>query len=580
MTGRTGGATTLSGPIADGADTGGGVALSGNTGGSTALSGAAKALNTGTADGVVMGSSGGHTLAISGGGLDVDATSGRGLDASGGGTLTVSGTGNTIDTTTGRALRVASTGFGAAGATFQRISANGAPNGIVLDGTGAAAGLTVTGAGGTCTAVNHAGCSGGTIAGAPGADDAGPTPAGTGIVLRDTLAPSLTRMWLHDHANYAIRGTAVAGFTLANSAVDGSNGTNGAGFDEAAVRFDGLTGTAAISSSTISGGYEDDLHVENASGSLDRLTITGTTFGLTSAAGGNDAVSLQSGAGAGAFKASILNSTFAGTRNDLVDFDHQGAGAGDLVLTGNTFANAHSAVSPGGGGLALSSGGSGATTMNVASNTFRDADGPAVLVVKAPGASTQTGSFADNTVGVAGVANSGSAEGAGLKLQNAGLGTMTWAVTGNQIRGYNSNGVELLAGGGASAGGGAVNATITGNTIAQPGTTASLLSVPKNGVHLNAGTQAGDSFQVCAAISGNDLAGAGADASPAAGQDFDVRLRQRFATTVRLPGYGGGAADTAAAEAFVAGLNPAGATAWAAASGAGGGFTGTGTTCP
>jgi PAS domain S-box-containing protein len=85
---------------------------------------------------------------------------------------------------------------------------------------------------------------------------------------------------------------------------------------------------------------------------------------------------------------------------------------------------------------------------------------------------------------------------------------------------------------------GALNATITGNTIAQPGTLA------MNGLHLNSGTNGGDDYQVCldigdpaVAAERNTVTGSGA----LGGTDY--RLRQRMNTTVRLPGYTGPATD-------------------------------------
>ncbi len=92
ITGRGGGAVTLSGPIADGVDAGGGISLSGNTAGSTTFSNASKVLNTTTSAAVSFTGSNGHTLTLSGGGLDVDTTSGAGISAADSGTLTVGGT--------------------------------------------------------------------------------------------------------------------------------------------------------------------------------------------------------------------------------------------------------------------------------------------------------------------------------------------------------------------------------------------------------------------------------------------------------------------------------------------------------
>ena len=45
------------------------------------------------------------------------------------------------------------------------------------------------------------------------------------MVLNNTSGVSLTRMHIHDHTNYGIRGTGVNGLTLANSVINGTNGT-------------------------------------------------------------------------------------------------------------------------------------------------------------------------------------------------------------------------------------------------------------------------------------------------------------------------------------------------------------------
>ena len=41
-----------------------------------------------------------------------------------------------------------------------------------------------------------------------GADNSSATPAGTGVVLNNTRGVSFTRMHIHDHSNYGIRGNA------------------------------------------------------------------------------------------------------------------------------------------------------------------------------------------------------------------------------------------------------------------------------------------------------------------------------------------------------------------------------------
>ena len=101
VTGRDGGGVTFSGNIADSNDAGGGIVVSGNSAGSTSFSGASKVLNTGASSAVSLSANGnpagGHLVSFTGGGLDIDTTSGAGLSANNG-TLTVGGTGNTITT--------------------------------------------------------------------------------------------------------------------------------------------------------------------------------------------------------------------------------------------------------------------------------------------------------------------------------------------------------------------------------------------------------------------------------------------------------------------------------------------------
>jgi len=573
-----------------------GVRVANSNGGKVNFNNPTKTLNTGANKAVTLDSNNsGGGVDFGNGGLDIDTTSGGGFSAAGGGTVNVTGSNNTIDsTTTGTALNVSNTTIGSNGLTFQSISAGpasgtGPTNGIVLNNTGTSGGLTVTGNGGTCTNADTSGCSGGQIRNTTGADDSSATPVGTGIVLNNTKAPSLTRMWLHDNSNYAMRGTSVSGFTLANSVINGTNGNNGTDpFNDSSIRFNNLTGSASVSDTAVSGGLEDNIDVTNSAGSLDRITFTNVNIGLNSTADGNDGIGLESTATASAFKATIQNSTFTGSRGDLVDYSHNGSGLGDLVISGSSFSNNHPGIGTGGGLTLSNNGTSGNTTMSITNNTFRDAVGPGVLIVKTTGPSTQTGTFSGNTIGVSGVANSGSAEGSALKLQTVGQGAMTWGVTNNQIRGYNNNGIEVLAGGGATLQSGAINTTITGNTIAEPGNTAGTLSIPKNGIHFNIGTVPRDTYQACAAIGGagtlaNAISTSGKDGVPATVGDIDFRLRQRQSTTLRLPGYGGANNDNTAVQNFVAANNGSGGVPVGLASNTvptGGGFTGTGTTCP
>ncbi len=114
-------------------------------------------------------------------------------------------------------------------------------------------------------------------------------------------------------ADDGIRGTAVNGFSLTNSAVT-DNG-NAAGED--GLDFSGLTGTVGLTDATVTGNAEDNLAIENASGTLN-ATVTGGTFGNNLTSGvGDDGIRLV-GTGSGSMTMNVQNTTFTNNRGDHV----------------------------------------------------------------------------------------------------------------------------------------------------------------------------------------------------------------------------------------------------------------------
>ena len=266
----------MSGPItetgdADATQENGGITVTGNSGGSTIVSNATKTFNTGEDHAIVMGTSDGHTLTFSGGGLDIDTTSGTGVQATTSGTLTVTGTANTIDTGDGQRARTSATPTSArARCTFQRVSSNGANSGIRRNNTGSNGNLTVTGNGGTCTNADTTGCSGGVIENttAPITTATRPEPASCSTTR---AASSFTRMRIHDHSNYGIRGTNVTGFTLADSVSTARTARAPSPDHDGGLRFDGPDRHAShVTDTEVSGGYSTNVIVPNTAGTLER----------------------------------------------------------------------------------------------------------------------------------------------------------------------------------------------------------------------------------------------------------------------------------------------------------------------
>lgn len=573
-------AVTYKGTITD--DVGQLVSVSGATAGTKSFQGAITDGDDGDGNGISLSSNTGATVRFSGG-VVLSTGANAAFAATGGGTVEVcdenpcnpgatGGTVNKLTTTTGTALNVANTMISSNNLEFQSISAGtaagSAGNGITLDNTGTGAGnggLVVRGTG-------TAG-SGGTIRHKTGAD--GSTTSGIGISLNNTRNATFDRMQLNDFDNFAIRGQNVVGFSLTNSVINGVNGNNDAA-NEGSISFDELTGSATLTSVNVSGGWEDNVRLSNTTGTLNRLTMTNCTVGANSATFGNNALNLM-GSGTAVVNVTVTGGTFTGSRSHYIQYLLNGAAtpSGDLVLTSNTFTQSMAAVA-GAGNIFVSSGGNGNPTLtyNIQSNTMRNAVGNAINVSKGAGTGTFTGTIDNNTVGVTGVANSGSSQGNGIVIIHVGGGTHTTHITNNTVRRYNNDGILVQVGDNTSGGNGTVNATITGNTVKEPD------SFALHGLELNIGTTAGDSHFVCASIGGagvlrNDVVGS----SVVANGGFEMRPRQRQSTTIRLPGYGGAFNNTSAVATFLAGQNTTSGAASISASVASNGFV-NGAACP
>ena len=514
------------------------ISVQDRSGGSVTLLGSV----LGGGQGVLLSANTGATITLAGS-LTLGTGPNPAFQAVGGGTVLASAADNVIFTTTGTALNVANTTIGAGGLNFRRISSSGAVSGIVLVNTGQIGGLRVTGAG------------------AAGTGGAIQNSTGPGISLTLTKSPSFSWMSIAGGDDDAILGAGVDDFTLASSAVIG----NGDAAGEHGLDFVGLSGVASIAGTSVIASAGRHVNVTNSSGSLN-LTVTGSTFSNTSALNGDDGIHLDAN-GPAAIAATVTGSTFTNNRGDHFHFatDPAGSGSNSVTFSSNTLVGAPGNL---GAGIVLFSGGSSHTTFAIANNGFQNAVASAIAVDLAPSSSagaSLSGTISGNTIGNAAVPNSGSAQGSGIAARAMGQGTLTASISGNAIREYANTGLDARTQDGSPT----LNATVTNNTISDPGTTAS------NGLFASAGGIVGDGGLLCAGISGNTLTGSGAN-----GAD-DFRLRQLFDTTFRLPGYSGTADDTAAVAAFVQGLNggtPTG-SASVAFPASGGGFVGGGA-CP
>ncbi|MEY9499593.1 hypothetical protein ABIF33_008613 [Bradyrhizobium elkanii] len=277
-------------------------------------------------------------------------------------------------------------------------------------------------------------------------------------------------MTLHDFSNFAIYGNNVTGFTFADGTISGVNGTTNAGDrEESSIRFDNLLGTASITGSGISGGYNQNIDLYNTSGTLNRLTMDNDTFGLINAIGGNDNVRAQVYNSATA-NYTLTNSTFAGTRADFIAMTANNNASMDAVVRGNTFHNGQAIIPGGGTAVDIRSGSGGlvsaaTTTFDISHNTLTDGganafDTVGIFVAKGQDNGTMSGTIASNVIGPAKVGSNSD----GIFVRDAGAGSLTTLIQNNTITGVGNNGIHLQNNDGSST----LNATLYGNSVSSP----------------------------------------------------------------------------------------------------------------
>ena len=272
----------------------------------------------------------------------------------------------------------------------------------------------------------------------------------------------------------------------------------------------GVVGAVTFTNNSISGGRARNVSIVNTAAGTTTLTIKGNTFGLTqNVSDGNASLAVEARVSSGVIINSTVGgplagegNTFTGQPGDAANFTGQQNTTMDVVVRNNTISNSHAQNIIGGGSLNFST--AGTMTFNADSNTMRDANGSAVTFFKAQplaGAATPSlsGRFTNNTIGVAGVADSGSKTGNGIFVSAGGTGTMAFTIQNNvihQIRG-NAHIYADNTGGSYTA-----NFTITGNTLGTPGLPSWFAGIAVT----NGSPTSSDTVSVCAKIGGSTAA--------------------------------------------------------------------------
>jgi hypothetical protein len=471
-------------------------------------------MNVTSGAGIALTNNGGSTISFSGGMTLVTGTNAA-FSATGGGTVTVTDppgvANNTITTSSGTALNVSGTTIGAAGLTFERISAGtgGTPvNGIVLQSTGTLGGLTVTGAGSSG--------SGGIIQNA----------SGDAISLTGTEKVALARMILTGNRGSGIRGSGVNGLVLDYLTL--TNNGDSVLPDESGIELVQLTGTASggarptvFSNVTISGSHEFELQVTNTAGMLTDLRLNNCTISSNGSSGVHGNLVNFLGSGTANMTLNVVGGSFTGNAPATATGIHCDTAGGSMTcnIGGASFTNNNVAVG-------VSSAFGGALSFDIFNNQMT---GTRAGVVNHFAAANSTaavsGKIRNNTIGSASAAGSGSTLGSGIRIQNEGstatASPVTVLVDGNVVQQISEfSGIQVNQGIVGQPFSRTTNVTITNNLLRD------ILKDRGVTVQQNNGTAPGTT---CADVQSNTFTNAGN-----LGDGTEIRLRQLAGGTFNL----------------------------------------------
>jgi hypothetical protein len=548
------------------------------TGGSVTFSGLIT--DTAGSTGVLLSANTGATMNFTGG-LSLTTTTNAAFTATGGGTVNATQNNttivNTLTTTTGTALNVANTTIGSSGLTFRSITANTASGnpGIVLNTTGATAGLTVTGqsttagSGGTIsnktgngitlTSTRNVSLSNMNLTSNGQTQTASNVNCGNNLIAGDTTqcvanlfmngvtTVGLTNLSVTGSTQEGIAGTSVAGLTMTNCTISG----NGNEDYEDGLIFKNLTGTVSITGTTVRDNFSRQSHIRTDSGTLN-LTVSSSRFGRNAAPG----VSSQQG-----MLLEVAGSSHADVDMGTSTIDNNGNGNGFALAVTDTASvgtsGAHSSIhnmtslTNNAAHVFPTTSGSATAYFDTLNNAVMTVAGLQSIDYYAPGG-TLRGTISGNTIGTNNVAQSGCNGNNGcdgMTIDQTNSGALFLSITGNTIQQINTNGIALGTDFANN-----LNATITGNTIRQPSNGAAV-NAQGNAFFLNVGISSNSvaGSTACVAFTGNTIQDTASKTWDPNGSAAAVYSNTRHNAITRLPGAWG--SGTAAATTFLTNNN-------------------------
>ena len=430
----------------------------------------------------------------------------------------------TVTSTTGTAISLLHTK-----GTFNigSISSNGASKGISLvdtDGTFNVVGTNTSGSGGTIQ---------------NGTSD--------GIYLNAAKNVSLSYMNISNNQGSGVRAESSSAISLQNLTVtSNSNAASNCSEEaqavcEAGIYFLNMLGSGnVIANTTVSGSYEDNIHVQNfGSNILSNLVISGSDVKNNSVSTGNVGIHILA-SGSSDMTASISNNSLSGNRSDSIHADAADSSHLNVTINGNMIVSGTAGGSNQGNiGIDVTAATSAQVTFVVDNNSIGTDN---TFVIKKPLANTginifngtntssnMSGVVTNNKIQNDDISNGGHNSGSGIRALNSNLSSMQVHIKGNKIRGVSldfgilaeSSGTTLAPGSGR----GAASFGITNNDV-------SVGPMALDDIRV----QARNYNSICAKITGNDTAFGGAGY-------FGIFARQANTAVFSLEGGSGNLAS-------------------------------------
>lgn len=384
---------------------------------------------------------------------------------------------NTVNTSagTGRAVVIDGVDIGTLGAgpptvygvTFESITVDGAPEGIVLDDA-STGGFLVTGDGGT--AQNG---SGGTLR----------NITGDGIELTDVSNIELNQVAFGAAATTGTDGHCVLGLRVVNLEINNSTFNNhGDADEENCFTFTvadgsgqaGITGTFTLDNVDVEDFFENGVEIFNESGNLVMNVVNGSDFEDNDDTFGNRAIFVETEGTAG-IQLTVNGSTFTDIEENIVRFEAGGSGTNDVDIIGNSAIGAGGPDDfPNGGGIELIPTDDATLTFDIKGNTLTDMRGDPIIL-----SGTSGGGNLEGRIGGPNPADgntlSGSCLGDGISITMDGFATNDahdWTIlvqnndigvdnTGGGFQGLGDDGIQVLH----RDNGGTLNLTVEDNEI-------------------------------------------------------------------------------------------------------------------